>query len=97
MDEDAATRRVERLAGQLAPQAAAASTTPTASLYDSSAKRFPAGPLDEYRRAASFDWEALRRSWFTDDLVLYMDKIWGLLEKDPLFRQPVAELEVREV
>jgi hypothetical protein len=93
----AAMDRVSRLAAQLAPAAAAATsaTAATASAYQGSASRFAAGPLDEYRHRASFDWHALRQSWFGADLVAYMDKVWALLEHDPLFRQPLAELEVR--
>ena len=93
VEKAAAQRRLARVVAQLEPQGAAAAGA-SSSPYDGSKRRFPAGPLDPYRRGASFDWEALRRSWFGDDLVAYMDKVWGLLEKDPLFRQPLAELEV---
>ena len=84
-----AAERVSRLAAQLAPEAAAAGSP-----YAQSRKRFAPGPLDVYRHAASFDWEALQRSWFGESLVKYREHVWGLLERDPLFRQPVAELEV---
>lgn len=83
-------------AGGLAPHAAAAAAASTGTApYDHSERRFAPGPLDAYRRAASFDWFKLKRSWFGDDIIEYMDKVWGLMEKDPLFRQPLAELEVR--
>jgi len=91
----AASTATAPAAGGLAPHAAAASTASTGTApYDDSERRFAPGPLDAYRRAASFDWFKLKRSWFGDDIIEYMDKVWGLMEKDPLFRQPLAELEV---
>jgi len=91
----AASTATAPAAGGLAPHAAAASTASTGTApYDNSERRFAPGPLDAYRRAGSFDWFKLKRSWFGDDIIEYMDKVWGLMEKDPLFRQPLAELEV---
>ena len=76
------------------PSSAKPSSSPPSSPYSQSAKRFPAGPLDHYRHKASFDWKKLELSWDGEDLVEFKNRVWSTLEKDPLFRQPILELEV---
>ena len=49
-------------------------------------KTFPPGPLDCYRKQASFDWFQMKV--FIDggeDVVRFKQNIWKTLEKDPLF------------
>ncbi|KAJ1530925.1 hypothetical protein ONE63_005764 [Megalurothrips usitatus] len=50
---------------------------------------FPPGPLDHYRKQASFDWKKLKL--FTEDekLVEFKFKLWKALENDPLFHHPI--------
>ena len=52
------------------------------------------GPLDEDRKHASFDSARLRNDWDGAELVAFKDKVWARLAEDPLFRSPVAELEL---
>ena len=52
------------------------------------------GPLDADRKGASFDSARLRADWDGAELVAFKDHVWDTLERDPLFRQPIAELEL---
>ena len=52
------------------------------------------GPLDADRAGASFDSARLRMDWDGEELVKFKDMVWQKLEDDPLFSQPVVELEL---
>ncbi|KAK7474378.1 hypothetical protein BaRGS_00034426 [Batillaria attramentaria] len=54
----------------------------TASKY---LKDFPPGPLDTYRKRATFDWKKMRLFLDGEDILQFKYKIWNTLEKDPLF------------
>ena len=52
------------------------------------AKHFPPGPLDSYRKHASFDWFEMKV--FLDggeDIVRFQHNVWKTLEKDPVFNR----------
>ena len=52
------------------------------------AKHFPPGPLNHYRKRASFDWFQMKV--FIDggeDVVRFKHNVWKTLEKDPLFNR----------
>lgn len=61
-------------------------------------KGFPSGPLDCYRKQATFDWFQMKL--FIEggeDVVRFKQNIWKTLEKDPLFdRTNDAELSFDE-
>ncbi|XP_066998217.2 peroxisomal acyl-coenzyme A oxidase 3 isoform X2 [Anabrus simplex] len=46
---------------------------------------FPRGPLDKYRKQASFDWRKLKVFLEGEDLIRFKVHIWKTLESDPLF------------
>ncbi|XP_047110205.1 peroxisomal acyl-coenzyme A oxidase 3-like isoform X1 [Schistocerca piceifrons] len=46
------------------------------------------GPLNEYRKKASFDWDKLRFSLDNEEILKLKAKIWSVMESDPLFLQP---------
>ena len=51
-------------------------------------KHFPPGPLDSYRKQASFDWFQMKV--FIDggeDVVRFKHNVWKTMEKDPLFNR----------
>ena len=51
-------------------------------------KHFPAGPLDSYRKRASFDWFQMKV--FIDggeDVVRFKHDVWKTMEEDPLFNR----------
>lgn len=47
-----------------------------------------AGPLNDYRKKASFDWKMLRIYFESEEGLRIKSLIWDRLEKDPLFRKP---------
>ena len=52
--------------------------------------------LEEYRRKASFDIEALRVIIDEEDGVELKQYIWELLDKDPIFHQPSDDLTIEQ-
>lgn len=48
----------------------------------------PNGPLDEYRKRATFDWKELRLIFENENLLRLKYKTWNKLESDPLFAKP---------
>lgn len=48
-------------------------------------KDLPPGPLDAYRKISTFDWKMMRVFLDGEDILRFKHKIWGTLEKDPLF------------
>ncbi|GFG32146.1 hypothetical protein Cfor_06903 [Coptotermes formosanus] len=57
---------------------------------------FPPGPLDLYRKQASFDWKKLKLFLEDEAIIEFKMKIWRTLEADPLFQHPQAGLSVDE-
>ncbi|KAG9479768.1 hypothetical protein GDO78_011680 [Eleutherodactylus coqui] len=57
----------------------------------------PHGPLDEYRRKASFNWKDMVMFLEDEDIVAFKKKIFSTLENDPLFyRQPGEDLPLEK-
>ena len=53
----------------------------------------PSGPLDAYRKKASFDWKKMKILMEGEDNIRFKYKIWSLMENDPLFhRNPWDEM-----
>ena len=55
---------------------------------DEMERNFPPGPLDSYRKQASFDWFQMKV--FIDggeDVVRFKHNVWKTMEKDPLFNR----------
>lgn len=50
----------------------------------------PGGPLDHYRRQATFDWKKLKVFLEGEDLLRFKYKIWKTMESDPLFEHPTV-------
>lgn len=57
---------------------------------------FPPGPLDLYRKQASFDWKKLKLFLEDEAIIEFKMKIWRTLEADPLFQHPQATLSLDE-
>ncbi|KAK7867138.1 hypothetical protein R5R35_005853 [Gryllus longicercus] len=57
---------------------------------------FPPGPLDRYRKQASFDWKKLKLHVENEEILKFKTKIWKLLESDPLFHPPSRSLSLEE-
>ncbi|KAL8581251.1 hypothetical protein ACOMHN_038351 [Nucella lapillus] len=43
------------------------------------------GPLDAYRKRASFDWKQMRLFLDGENIIRFKNKVWTTLENDPLF------------
>ncbi|KAJ4439581.1 hypothetical protein ANN_07708, partial [Periplaneta americana] len=57
---------------------------------------FPPGPLDVYRKKASFDWKKLKVFVEDESLAEFKMKMWRVLEADPLFQNPQTKLTLDE-
>nr|CAD7409129.1 unnamed protein product [Timema poppensis] len=51
---------------------------------------FPPGPLDVYRKQATFDWKMMRIFVETEDILKFKAHIWKTLENDPIFQHQVS-------
>ncbi|XP_069134207.1 peroxisomal acyl-coenzyme A oxidase 3-like [Argopecten irradians] len=56
----------------------------------------PPGPLDVYRKQASFDWKKMRLFMDGEEILRFKNLIWTTLEKDPLFSQPMVTENVEK-
>lgn len=58
---------------------------------------FPSGPLDEYRRRATFDWRKMKLLLEGEEIIKFKMRIMKTLERDPLFdHYPSQELTREE-
>ncbi|XP_059473398.1 peroxisomal acyl-coenzyme A oxidase 3-like [Neocloeon triangulifer] len=57
---------------------------------------FPPGPLDSYRKQATFDWKKLRLFIENEDLLKFKMSVWKTMEADPLFEQPNQSVSIDE-
>lgn len=54
---------------------------------------WPSGPLDLYRKKATFCWKKMKLAMEGEDIIRFKHKVWSTLAKDPLFkRQPWEEM-----
>ena len=58
---------------------------------------FPEGPLDLYRKQATFDWHDLKIKFLGQDYVDFRERIWSTFEKDIDFAHPDRPLTFEEV
>ncbi|CAL8130572.1 unnamed protein product [Orchesella dallaii] len=56
----------------------------------------PSGPLDVYRKQATFDWKEMRLTVESEKQLKLKYKIWETLEKDPLFAHSPVQLSLEE-
>ena len=54
---------------------------------------FPPGPLDNYRKSATFDWKKFKLILETEEVIRFKHVVWSAFESDPVFAQtPWQEL-----
>ncbi|XP_059501764.1 peroxisomal acyl-coenzyme A oxidase 3 isoform X1 [Stegostoma tigrinum] len=64
---------------------------------DSLLQDFPSGPLDLYRKKASFNWKKLALFWDGEAIIKVKHNVFRILENDPLFaRQPGEDMSVEK-
>ncbi|XP_014236981.1 peroxisomal acyl-coenzyme A oxidase 3-like isoform X1 [Trichogramma pretiosum] len=54
------------------------------------------GPLDTYRRKASFDWKSMKLHLEGQDCIKFQNKLWDLVETHPAFKKTTKELNLDE-
>ncbi|OXU31199.1 hypothetical protein TSAR_015946 [Trichomalopsis sarcophagae] len=54
------------------------------------------GPLDAYRKKASFDWKSLKVHLEGEECVKFQNKLWSFIETHPAFKHPVKNLSLDE-
>ncbi|XP_059473376.1 peroxisomal acyl-coenzyme A oxidase 3-like [Neocloeon triangulifer] len=57
---------------------------------------FPPGPLDEYRKQASFDWKKLKIFLEDEEQLRFKMEVWSKMENDPLFHHPPVALTTEQ-
>uniref|UniRef100_A0A3B3HJW2 Acyl-coenzyme A oxidase n=1 Tax=Oryzias latipes TaxID=8090 RepID=A0A3B3HJW2_ORYLA len=66
--------------------------------HSSASADFPSGPLDIYRKKASFDWKEMLVFMDGDEILQFKEYIFKSLENDPLFaRQPGEDLSLEKM
>jgi acyl-CoA oxidase len=56
-----------------------------------------AGPLDDYRKRATFDWKQMKLFFEDPDLLRVKMHVWETLGNDPTFRRLPVELSAEEM
>uniref|UniRef100_A0A8B9LH91 Acyl-coenzyme A oxidase n=1 Tax=Astyanax mexicanus TaxID=7994 RepID=A0A8B9LH91_ASTMX len=58
---------------------------------DEDIPNLPSGPLDVYRKAASFDWKEMLRFMEGEEILAFKQYVFRTLENDPLFARQAGE------
>lgn len=56
----------------------------------------PKGPLEVYRKRATFNWKSLKVNLLGEELVRYQQKLWKYIETSPEFQRPVKSVSLDE-
>ncbi|XP_014483341.1 PREDICTED: peroxisomal acyl-coenzyme A oxidase 3 isoform X2 [Dinoponera quadriceps] len=54
---------------------------------DSLVSNLPKGPLDAYRKRATFDWKSFKVALYGEDYIKYQDQVWNLIKTNPAFQK----------
>uniref|UniRef100_A0A671M121 Acyl-coenzyme A oxidase n=1 Tax=Sinocyclocheilus anshuiensis TaxID=1608454 RepID=A0A671M121_9TELE len=74
-----------------------ASTAMDNNKMDEGIPDFPSGPLDIYRKKASFSWKEMLQFLEGDEIIAFKQHVFRTLERDPLFaRQPGEDIPVEQ-
>ncbi|CAL1688602.1 unnamed protein product [Lasius platythorax] len=57
----------------------------------------PEGPLDAYRKRATFDWKSFKLTLESEDSVRFQEKLWELVRTNPAFQRPIGPISLDEV
>ncbi|XP_077996443.1 peroxisomal acyl-coenzyme A oxidase 3-like [Glandiceps talaboti] len=69
---------------------------PDANIINELLPDLPNGPLDDYRKKASFNWKEMKMFLEGEDIVRFQNHFWSTLERDPLFAHSLEDLKVEE-
>lgn len=59
-------------------------------------KDLPRGPLDRYRKCASFNWKLMTLSLEDEEIIKYKYSLWEKMENDPLFQRKIGHQNFQE-
>ncbi|XP_012527960.2 peroxisomal acyl-coenzyme A oxidase 3 isoform X2 [Monomorium pharaonis] len=59
-------------------------------------KDLPKGPLDAYRKRATFNWKSFKLNLEGENRVQYQNKLWQLIESHPAFQKPTRPMSLDE-
>ncbi|XP_011630251.1 peroxisomal acyl-coenzyme A oxidase 3 isoform X3 [Pogonomyrmex barbatus] len=48
------------------------------------------GPLDAYRKRATFDWKSFKLALDGEDSIRFQNKLWRVIETHPVFQKPIT-------
>ncbi|CAL1687763.1 unnamed protein product [Lasius platythorax] len=57
----------------------------------------PKGPLDAYRKRATFDWKSLKLTLESADGIRFQEKLWGLIRTNPAFQRSTGSMSLDEL
>ncbi|XP_012224250.1 peroxisomal acyl-coenzyme A oxidase 3 [Linepithema humile] len=57
----------------------------------------PSGPLDVYRKRATFDWKSFKLALEGEDDIRFQKKLWGLVKTHPAFQRSTRQLTLDEL
>lgn len=60
-------------------------------------KDFPSGPLDRYRKKASFDWKEMKILLEGEDIILYISEVTNILKKYPIFQSVKSDATLKQI
>ncbi|XP_072751455.1 peroxisomal acyl-coenzyme A oxidase 3-like [Anoplolepis gracilipes] len=59
-------------------------------------KDMPNGPLDAYRKRATFDWRSFKLTLEGEDHVRFQKKLWEFIRTNPVFQRPTGPISLDE-
>ncbi|EFN80595.1 peroxisomal acyl-coenzyme A oxidase 3 isoform X2 [Harpegnathos saltator] len=67
------------------------------SIVDSLISDLPKGPLDAYRKRATFDWKSFKLALNGEDYLRYEDDLWKLVKTNPAFQRLPGSATLDEI
>ncbi|XP_029165849.1 peroxisomal acyl-coenzyme A oxidase 3-like [Nylanderia fulva] len=66
------------------------------STADNLIKDLPKGPLDAYRKRATFNWKSFKLTLESEDGVRFQKKLWEFIRTNPAFERPIGSISLDE-
>lgn len=57
----------------------------------------PKGPLDVYRKRATFDWKSLKFNLEGEDCLQFQNRMWDVIKNNPVFKTSSKVTELDEL
>ncbi|XP_043282724.1 peroxisomal acyl-coenzyme A oxidase 3-like isoform X2 [Venturia canescens] len=56
----------------------------------------PKGPLDGYRKRASFDWKSMKLNLYGEESLRFQEELFEFMENSPIFKKPTGHMTMDE-